>query len=381
MDQHFDAERLAAFMDGTLSAAERAAVEAHAADCAQCLQLLAAMVRTHEEPARTSRGAWRLPLFVRWAAPLAAAAAAVALWLNVAGEPPPPAQQPAEQATTTAPASAPERKKAPADQETPSRAAQGFRSIAKEKSAAAKDLAKMEVPREESREAFDRFDERARQGQPTAQRKSSAGALLAPSKVDTIATAPPPTSVLGAPVGTPAPPPAAPPPVTASVAEAAKPGSAAPASAVAETVTTNERRAADKMSELSAVRQRLANAAAIETRAPDQRYRWRVNGLVVERTQDGGATWAVVPGVPAAQLSAIAAPAPTVAWFVGRGGVVFLFADNASSRVPFPESIDLTAVRAVSAREATVTTADGRTFRTADGGQTWSPQEIPPSAF
>ena len=48
MDQHLDAERLAAFADGSLSSAERVAVEAHAADCPHCLQLLAAMARTED---------------------------------------------------------------------------------------------------------------------------------------------------------------------------------------------------------------------------------------------------------------------------------------------------------------------------------------------
>ncbi len=89
MDQHFDAERLAAFADGSLSSAERVAAEAHAADCPHCLQLLAAMARTHEEPPRPSRAGWRLPVFVRWAAPLAAAATGLALWFNVMREPPP----------------------------------------------------------------------------------------------------------------------------------------------------------------------------------------------------------------------------------------------------------------------------------------------------
>ena len=78
--QHLDAERLAAFMDGSLTRAERAAVEAHAADCAHCLQLLAAMART--EPSRR-RASWRLPVVLRWAVPLAAAATALALWVNV----------------------------------------------------------------------------------------------------------------------------------------------------------------------------------------------------------------------------------------------------------------------------------------------------------
>jgi hypothetical protein len=42
-------------------------------------------------------------------------------------------------------------------------------------------------------------------------------------------------------------------------------------------------------------------------------------------------------------------------------------------RVGFPEPIDLTAVRATDARTATVTTVDGRSFATTDGGGTWIP--------
>jgi photosystem II stability/assembly factor-like uncharacterized protein len=150
--------------------------------------------------------------------------------------------------------------------------------------------------------------------------------------------------------------------------------------ALAETVST-ERAAVGKVADAKGARQRFASAVVVEARSPDQRYRWRVNGAVVERSVDGGSTWALVPGMPGAQVSAIAAPSPTVAWFVGRAGAVMLFSDNIWSRLTFPESIDLVSVRALSARESTVTTVDGRTFRTTDGGQTWSLQEIPPPAF
>jgi photosystem II stability/assembly factor-like uncharacterized protein len=40
-------------------------------------------------------------------------------------------------------------------------------------------------------------------------------------------------------------------------------------------------------------------------------------------------------------------------------------------RVTFPEPVDLIAVRATSADEATITAADRRTFSTKDGGKTW----------
>src|SRR5215207_344089 len=59
MDQHFDAERLAAFADGSLAREERAAAEAHAADCPRCLHLLAAMART-DEPRTARRGFWSM---------------------------------------------------------------------------------------------------------------------------------------------------------------------------------------------------------------------------------------------------------------------------------------------------------------------------------
>jgi len=71
-------------------------------------------------------------------------------------------------------------------------------------------------------------------------------------------------------------------------------------------------------------------------------------------------------------LTAGAAPSANVCWLVGRAGAVILSTDGrAWRRLTFPEQIDLTAVTAVDARTATVTTADGRRFETADGGRTW----------
>jgi len=40
--------------------------------------------------------------------------------------------------------------------------------------------------------------------------------------------------------------------------------------------------------------------------------------------------------------------------------------------VTFPEIADLSAVRATDARSASVSSADGRTFTTSDGGMTWT---------
>jgi photosystem II stability/assembly factor-like uncharacterized protein len=46
-------------------------------------------------------------------------------------------------------------------------------------------------------------------------------------------------------------------------------------------------------------------------------------------------------------------------------------------RIAFPEAVDLTAVAASSALVAIVDASDGRRFRTADGGVTWAPVQLP----
>jgi photosystem II stability/assembly factor-like uncharacterized protein len=52
---------------------------------------------------------------------------------------------------------------------------------------------------------------------------------------------------------------------------------------------------------------------------------------------------------------------------------VLLSTDGRSwRRVAFPEMADLAAVQAADAQTANVTTADGRMFRTTDGGLTWN---------
>src|SRR6266404_4095080 len=76
-----DAETVARWADDTLSRKERAAVEAHAASCARCQSMLAAMART--APPAVARSWFRSPI-VAWVAPLTVAAAALLIYVEVA---------------------------------------------------------------------------------------------------------------------------------------------------------------------------------------------------------------------------------------------------------------------------------------------------------
>ena len=72
-------------------------------------------------------------------------------------------------------------------------------------------------------------------------------------------------------------------------------------------------------------------------------------------------------------LTAGASPAPSICWLVGRQGIVLLSTDGRTwRRVAFPETADLSSVRATDDKSATVNTSDGRAFRTTDGGRTWT---------
>ncbi len=75
-----DAALVAGWFDGTLSHAERTAVEAHAASCSRCQATIAALVRTDRPSPRVW---WRAPA-VQWLVPVAVASAALlVVWIGV----------------------------------------------------------------------------------------------------------------------------------------------------------------------------------------------------------------------------------------------------------------------------------------------------------
>ena len=108
--------------------------------------------------------------------------------------------------------------------------------------------------------------------------------------------------------------------------------------------------------------------------SPNLTSQWRLlaNGAVQHST-DSGLTWEVQSTGVTAMLTAGASPAPAICWLVGREGIVLLSTDDRTwRRVAFPETADLSSVRATDDKSATVITSDGRAFKTTDGGQMWT---------
>lgn len=104
--------------------------------------------------------------------------------------------------------------------------------------------------------------------------------------------------------------------------------------------------------------------------AGDVRWEVRDEGRTVARI--AGATRESAALLPPAAITAGAAVSDTVCWLVGPSGAIRVATNGIRfASLPFPEASDLVSVRAEDARTAAVTTADGRVFRTSDGGATW----------
>jgi len=322
-----DAATVAALADGTLPADERVAAEAHAADCGRCQAFLAAMARSAVDAAPAHARWWRAPA-VRWLAPITAATAAATAFVVWSVMPDRSASKPAiediqlTQATTT-PARAPG---------TPG----GFVGGVPGGTAPAANKQTLQTARENRLR-----DE--------ADPKKSAPADAAEPLKDVARSDAEAFDRLSA-------------PARAGDQERAK----AAASAQVNT---------------KAILRSEALAIGRVITSPDMAVRWRLLPAGrVERSTDAGSTWQAQDTGVTVTLTAGASPTPSTCWLVGPGGVVLLSTDGASwRRAPFPESVDLTSVRATDDKTAIVTASDGRTFKTQDGGQTWA--RTPPQDF
>jgi hypothetical protein len=322
-DSCLDAETLAEWADDGLSVRERAAVEAHAADCARCQALLAAMVKT--APAASAAAAsWRMPART-WLIPAAAIAAALVVWVVVPGrgsiqQTEGPVSSIAEVAT--APASAAKSSSSP---ETEAKSL--GRVVAP---AGAAEVTTQPSTAEAPRNALAKDKESSALDNVTASTNATARPDAAASSVNGPGAAP----------------------------QAAGRVPASPPSAV--------------LAERNLAAARLgAPETLIVSTNPSSRWRI-VPGGNVQRSADGGSTWQLQQTGATVTLAAGASPSPSVCWLVGPDGIVLLSTDDRSwRRIPFPEATPLVSVSAEDDRTATVTTVDGRKFSTTDGGVTW----------
>ena len=115
------------------------------------------------------------------------------------------------------------------------------------------------------------------------------------------------------------------------------------------------------------------SGAAPVIQSQDANVQYRIaGGARIERSEDSGATWQGQRMKAASQILAGAVPSQNVCWLVGRAGAILLTTDGKSwKKISPPADADFVAVTASDASSAAVTTADGRIFRTTDGGQSW----------
>ena len=312
-----DAETLAAWADEALDARERAHAEAHAADCARCQALLAAMVRTRAVP---SGAASRFGLRSRWwLIALTPAAAALVVWFAVPRRVPVQQSESASAVDQVTPAFLPTAQPAP-----PTDVTADTRARALDEPPPPSPLAK------------------SRATEAPEKRMLAA----APERANAIAEAETRNAAAAAPTVAPAAPPPAP---------------SADASLRRESASATARVSA------------FANPldSVVVSSNPATRFRLLTGGDV-QRSADGGATWRIETTGATDTLTAGASPSPSVCWLIGRSGTVLLSTDGRSwRRLAFPEAVDLRSISATDSDNATVTAVDGRVFATTDGGQTW----------
>jgi hypothetical protein len=356
-----DAGVIASWAEAALEPDEATRVEAHLAECPRCQAVLAAFVRA-EPPAASAAPVWK-----RWATvllPIAAATAAVAIWIawpqrrspaaavaivaeapRVAEPRPQPAPvpmsppaavhaEPAAAPTKSAQAMAADRAGATRPAAPPMSASPVFRSVAPP----AATPVPLVAPPSTTRQAP------AASAQAAARPVAVGASPLTDMRVATSA------GVAGA-VG-----------ATAPIVVFNSPAGLSGAAGASAAAGSGRGGAGGRPTAL--------REAALQSSVT----RWRIlASRDLERSTDDGRTWERVAVDPPASLTNGAAPSPLVCWLVGPAGVVLVTNDAGHfTRLGFPETVDLSAVQATDALNATVTTADGRMFVTADGGKTWT---------
>jgi len=376
-----DVDRLAAWADGTLTGAERASIETHAAGCARCLALLAAMTRT--APPRPERPWWRAPAV--WL-PLATVTAALVIVVRLAviehqSQMPATvassdalANRPSTSATSPVPPAVGATHAAGAPAQSSARAVSSTSSASRRRESA------VDAPPPALGAAPKPAQTAAAPASPSpvapelATRGSASPRSPAAQQPATPASPPPATETAAkdaaknAAKETASLPPAS--AVAAPPAPAATPAPAAPPSPLRDEIVRVQSGA--NAFAARGMMKTAASPAPIVIASPDRQSLWRIVGGAVEHSNDGGGAWQTQALGVATPMRAGAAPDARVCWLAGVAGVVLRTTDGATwTRIPFPEAADLAAIQATDASHAAVTTADGRRFATSDGGASW----------
>jgi hypothetical protein len=374
-DACVDPEQLAAWSEGVLSETEAAHVEEHLSNCARCQAVMATLVRSESAasaapevvapsvrasvapvavmPARVRRWspAWLIPL---------AAAAALVVWFSLPTRPSietsapavarvePPAAPPVEQPIQSAPSATSSARVAPAQPAAP--APRGAVQPAQRGAAR---------PAPPARGAESRSEPATKAAADSRAAEAAVPAAGAPAPAAAPVAAPAPRATADA--------------LSARTAPAITVSGESPIAPV-EIVSANNAVQQPGLGRVGAGRGGGAVVGALATPAPAMRWRI-VQPNRVERSANGGTSWdaaSINPADPPVILTGGASPSASVCWLIGRGGVVLLTTDGLRfDRVSVPDAVDLSAIRAIDARQATVTATDGRTFSTTDAGQTW----------
>jgi len=321
-----DGETLAAWTEGSLRADEAAVVERHVADCGRCRSLMAAFIQT-TPPAPAVESVWHR-WRLGWVVPLATAATAAALWIALPGNNAMPVSVPSIQEVNTAPVGQTSRDAAPPA--APSTSPESFtRSSAPQERVAVN--AGNELRKRANQSA-------ARLEELSDERAAADAALLQRVEADKRESAP---------------------------------SAASPSPARADAATAGAATAGAAPRPLTSARQ--ANLP-LEIVAPGGAARWRItNGQRVEWSTAGATDWSPATITSSDTLTGGSASSASVCWVVGQRGAVYVTTDGTRFvRLPFPEMADLVSVIAIDDRSAMVSAADGRSWRTADQGLTWS---------
>lgn len=427
-----DAEILAAYAERGLNAEETAKWEGHFSTCSRCRKILRVLDASADTPladkevarlgemvaaatsgaagAQTpSRLAWpRLSDWrVRWLAPALGVAAVLLVFLvfrkNWPGAEPvqtpvlvalAPKQEPLPPASLQGvpPSSAarPEQPQALRAQQADRLSSQNALSAAPS-NLPADEAAKRKAPStgvsESTSEAGNELQADKRLGATQAEREEIPRfAPPAPSITENRTEAPPP-----APAAPPPPPKAAPNmAATQAVQLDARPNTKQTAAGQAQPAPSaggaQARAQASSEGAVAAKKQAFALAAPLQQvsallKAPLGSTVWRAGAAgKIERSVDGGVTWAMQPSPSQEDWLAGSAISDSVCWLVGRQGAIARTVDGEHwELVPPPLQAtgangtlpDWTGIAATDAQNATITGGDGRRFTTSDGGGTW----------